>query len=61
MAYTNILSLVDHGQMTAEQKAELQKVLKNRKRELEKALGDVDAAINKLNPTARKSTTRKRP
>ncbi len=60
MGFTAIVNSVDQGELTVKQRAELQKILKDRKRDLKKALGDVEAALNKLNPTGKKSKKRKR-
>jgi hypothetical protein len=60
MGFTDIVNQVDHGELTAKQRSELQKILKDRKRDLKKALDDVEAALNKLNPRGKKSAKRKR-
>ncbi len=60
MGFKAIVNLVDHGELTAKQRTELTKILKDRKGDLKKALGDVEAALNKLNPTGKKSKKRKR-
>jgi hypothetical protein len=60
MGFTDIVTSVDHGELSPKQRTELQKILRERKRNLKKALDDVEAALNKLNPTGKKSKKRKR-
>jgi hypothetical protein len=55
MGFTDIVNLVDHRELTAKQRAELQKILTARKRDLKKALADVEAAMNKLKPKGKKT------
>jgi hypothetical protein len=45
--------------LSPKQRTDLQKILRERKRNLKKALDDVEAALNKLNPTRKKSKKRK--
>jgi hypothetical protein len=59
MGFTAIVNQVDHGELNAKQRTELQKILRERKRNLKKALDDVEVALNKLNPTGKKSKKRK--
>lgn len=62
MGFTNIVNLVNHSALTAAQRTELQKLLKNRRKDLKKALADVEAALNKLSSAAaKKSAKRKGP
>jgi hypothetical protein len=60
MGFTDIVNSVNRGELTAKQRSELQEILRIRKRDLKKALDDVEAALNKLNPTGKKSAKRKR-
>jgi hypothetical protein len=50
MGFKAIVNQVDHGKLNAKQRSELTKILKERKRDLKKALDDVEAALGRLNP-----------
>jgi hypothetical protein len=58
MGATDTVDVVDEG-LTDQQKSKLTKILLKRKGELQRALNDVDAAINKLKKR-KKSAKRKR-
>jgi Skp family chaperone for outer membrane proteins len=50
MGFTDVVNLVNHVELTAKQRSDLQKILKARERDLKKALADVEAAMKKLKP-----------
>lgn len=60
MGFTDIVNSVERGELTVKQRTELQKILRERKRDLKKALDDIEVALNKLNPKAKKSKKSKR-
>lgn len=59
MGYRTIVTLVDYGKLTAEQRAKLKKLLQDRKAELEQALSEVEEGLNRLKPKGKKSSKRK--
>ncbi|MDE5452932.1 hypothetical protein GWE18_08675 [Bradyrhizobium sp. CSA112] len=60
MAFTNIMKLIEDCELTSRQKSELRAILTTRKGDLKKALGDVEAALNKLKRKRKKSAKGKR-
>jgi hypothetical protein len=59
MGFTDIVNAVDQRELSPQQRTKLKKILTERKRDLKKALDDVEAALNKLNPAGKKSKKRK--
>jgi hypothetical protein len=61
MGFKRITNLVDLASLTPAQKRELKSVLQDRQAKLQKAMDDVEAALQKLGQTPKKSKKRKSP
>jgi Spy/CpxP family protein refolding chaperone len=58
--YRAIIKLMDHQNLTDDQKAKLRKLLEGQRAELAKALSEVDDSLSQLKPGAKKRKAAKK-